>query len=625
MINTELNIKEKELKDTLHAEFKVPDYPFLDTLNNQLIGHTSECKHCFQCGYIKALCTNTKNPSKFCFWGWYTAGLLPDSLCPFVEINPKWKSASTNYFINRKLLVDNMIENKEVNENKEIPNEALRLDGAGEYIYKPVNIFLLGGDETATIEKIKEQWPWLDGGVGKPIYKIRCDENEDIENVREDLRNRISSVPNVGIVPSMILKWKELPDVYYQEVMKIISDYESVQTVNVATRLVHSEDIQINEFTNMAWLNHSKWAYDLVDAFKDKTILCIAGGPTLKKHLKTIKDNQDKFVILAVSTVAELLFKEGITPHIIGTIDMKSLNKLYLEALTKEQMDSSHLLFEIDTHHKVVDAYTGPKIMMVADINRAPGTMCMTKELNLGFDFPKSGTVSNMIYNFARMLGPKQIILAGYDLCYTGSNSHIDGVRTGEGLQVIQNQNGNFIQFGNSNSVEQAIPVETWAKNEDGTNKVAWTTKAYYTYLVEIQLRIRDAKIPTYDIDEDSTKKELAELINFEELVAKLPVMDINPHDVIKAMPTKKLRNNTVKHLLRNPLKGDNKADIRYNHVTKLVYFMKQYNMYPLLKFGNVMHDFEMLVINATKGALEKIVNTAEEKWRKLNEEEQNG
>ena len=615
---------EKKLKEMIHLEHDLPEYPFLDTNNKQLIGHTSECKHCFQCGYVRAVCTKKENPSKFCFWGWYSAGLIPDSLCPFYEPNEHWQSVSTNYFINRRVMVERMVDKKMVHEDKEIPQEATRAEGAGEYMFKPVNVFLLGATDDVTNDMVKERWKWLDTGAGKPIFKIRDDEN--LEDLIEDLKNKIVTVPNVGMVPCIILKWKELDEEYYQAVLKVIKDYESVQTVNIATRLVHSETIQQNEFMNFAYLNHSKWGYDLVDKFKGKTVLCIAGGPTLKKHLKTIRDNQDKFVILTVSTVAELLFKEGITPHIIGTIDMKSYNKLYLEALTDEQMTSSHLLFEIDTHTEVVDTYTGPKIMMAADLKRAPGTKCLEDVLPMGFDFPKSGTVSNMLYNFARMLNPEQIILAGYDLCYTGMNSHIDGVRTSEDMKIIQNQNGNFIQFGDKQNVQEAIPVETWAIQEDGSPKVAWTIKAYYTYLVEIQLRVKDGKVPTYDIDEDSAKKELVDLIDFKKFVKKLPKMEVNPHDVINALDTKKLRNNTVKHILRNPLKGSGKIDIKYNHVTKLVYFIKQYNIFPLLKFGTVLQQFENLITRKTKGKIEQIVEESLAKWYKLNEmEKKNG
>lgn len=616
-------MNQKELKKALHQEFKMPEYPFIDTINKQLVGHVSECKHCFQCGYMKAFCNSPKSPSKFCFWGWYTGGLIPDSLCPFWEHNERWQSISTNYFINRRVLVEQMIKKKEINENKEIPQEALRSDGIGEYMFKPVNIFLLGADENAEMEKIKERWPWLKMGAGKPIFKIS--DNKDFEKLKEELRNKIVTVPNIGMVPCMVLKWKDIDDEYYNTVLKIIRDYESVQTVNIATRLVHSECIQENEFENFAWFNHSKWGYDLVGAFKGRTVLCVAGGPTLKKHIKIIKENQDKYIILAASTVAEVLFKEGITPHIIGTIDMKSYNKLYLEALTDEQMKSTHLLFEIDTNHEVVDTYKGPTIMMVADLEKAPGTIHLKNYLPMNnFYFPKSGTVSNMLYDFARMLKPKQIVLAGYDLCYTGLQTHIDGIRTGDNIKVIESTNGKFLQFGNSKNVQEAIEIYTWAKEGDN-HKIALTTKAYYTYLIQIELRVRDGKIPTFDIDEDSAIKEGVELINFKKFTAKLPKMQINPHDVINKFKTKRLRNNEIKRILRNPIKGANKQDIRYNHVTKLVYFIKQYNLFPLLEFGTVLHQFEHKIIAATKGAMETLVKLSEVKWRKFNKEEQNG
>ena len=626
MNRKEAESSQEELKRKLHFEFNTPDYPFLDTNNKQLIGHTSECKHCFQCGYVRALCTNSECPSKFCVWGWYTGGLVPDQLCPFIEYNPRWKSVSTNYFENRKFLVDKMVKDNEINEGKEIPPEALKLDCIGEFIFKPVNVFLLGTEGDITTEDIQNRWDWMKVGTGKPIFKIRYE--KDIEKLKEDLRHQIVQVPNVGMVPNLVLKWKEdISDEYYNAVMKIIQDYESVQSVNIATRLVHSEKIQENEFLNLAYLNHSKWIYDLVDKFKGRTVLCIAGGPSLKENLKLIKENQDKFVILTVSTVAELLFKEGIVPHIIASIDMKNHNKVYLDALTEEQMKQSHFAFEIDAHHEVVDAYKGPLILTPADLKQVPGTQILKDYLPVGFEFPKSGTVSNMIYNMARMFNPKQIILAGYDLCYITDKTHIDGVRTGGNFKLVKGQGGGvYFQFNGSNNISEAIQVPIWEKDENGEHIYAWTSKAFYTYLVEIQLRIKDGGIPTYDISERATFKELAEYKPLKELLKDIPKMDINPHDVINSLDTKLLRNNVIKKILKNPINSDNKRDIRYNHVTKLVFFMKQYNSFPILKFGTVMQEFEQLVVRKTKKVLEDIVERAMDKWKKLNKlEEKNG
>lgn len=617
---------EKELKRMIHLEFQVPDFPFLDTNNEQLVGYTSECKHSFQCGYLRALCNNDNCPSKFCLWGWYSGGLIPDQLCRWFKHNPKWSSRSTNYFINRKIMIERMIKNNETHEGKEIPANAMNLNNVGEYIFKPVNIFLLGADEEVTLDEIKAKWDWLGMGVGKPIYRIRYE--EDIEKLKEPLRKQIAKVPNMGMTPNLVLKWKEdISDEYNNEVLKLIKDYESVQTVNIATRLVHSERIQENEFINAAYLNHSIWAYDLVDMFKGKTILCIAGGPSLKDNLKLIKENQDKFVIVAVSTVAELLFKEGIQPHIIGTIDMKSYNKLYLEALTEEQMKSTHLVFEIDTHRDVVDTYKGPKIMAVADIDRAPGTKVMLDYLPTnGFEFPKSGTVANMLYNFSRMLGPKEIILAGYDLCYIGEDTHIDGIRTGDRVKLINGDaGGKFFQFGDSKNVEEAIPIKLYAKDPEGNNATAWTTKAYYTYLVEIELRVRDSKMPTYEISERTALKELVNYKPLAEIIKDVEPLDINPHEMLMTVSPKRLRNNQVKHILRCPIKGEHKQDMRYNHVTRTVFMMKNYNTFPLLKYGTILQQLENIVVRDTKGAMEDLVKLSLAKWYKLNEEEQNG
>ena len=620
--NEETKLNDPDIKEMMHMEFPIPPYPFVDTNNKQLIGYCSECIHCFQCGYTRALCTNAKCPSKFCFWSWYTAGLVPDQLCTWFEPNPRWQSVSINYFVNRQLMIQRMVEAGEIQENHAIPEEALRLDGAGEYMFKPVNIFLLGADESVDQTQITTRWPWLKLGIGKPIYKIRYE--QDLDLMRDILREQITSVEGMGMIPCIVLKWDESITKEYQDaVMKLITDYESVQTVNIATRLVHSETIQENEFINFAWLNHSRWAYDLVGAFKDHTVLCIAGGPTLRDNLDLIRANQDRLVILAVSTVAELLFKEGITPHIIGTIDMKSHNRLYLDALTPDQQSQSHLVFEIDAHHEVVDAYTGPKIMLVADLRRAPATQILDQYLDMrGFEFPKSGTVSNMLYNFARMLQPKQILLAGYDLCYTDTNNtHASGIRTSEPVSLIDGSaGGKFLQFSGNQGVEEAITVPTYEVDAEGNPQLAWTTKAYYTYLVEIGMRVRDGKVPTYDLSPKSARKDQVTVIDFAEFITTVPKLTTSPTDIINQMPTKKLRNNAVKHILNNPINGPHHQDIRYNHVTKIVYLLKQFNYFPLLKYGTVMHQIETMVVRATKSVMEGLVNRATAKWRKLNE-----
>jgi len=613
-------MEEKKLADKLHVAVSTPEYPYLNIENLQLIGHTSECKHSFQCGFLKAECTNKECPSKFCLFGWYTAGLVPDQLCTWYEENPKWKSVGADYISNRSISVNGMIKDGLVHENKEIPEKVLSEESLNEYMFKPVTIFMIGCDDTTTMETIYEKYPFLKIGVGKPVFKVT--DSEDLEQIKETLTKEIVRVPNVGTVPIIILRYKEVAKEYYDMVMKVITDYESVQSVNIATRLIYSQMIQENEFINMGRLNNAKWGYSLVDKFKGKTIMCIAGGPSLNDHIDTIKANRDKYVILAVSTVAELLFKNDIIPDIIGTLDMKNHNKVYLEALTDEQMKQSHLLFEIDANHEVIDAYTGGIIILPADLEKMPATKILAKYLPVTFKFPKSGTISNLIYNYARLLGAGEIILVGYDLCYRDNNTHTPGLKFGKQFKIVTSAGQELIVFGEETKAELAMLVDTWQDDELGNPIKAWTIKAYYTYLIELQMRIKEGGIKTYDTSKYSAKKEMAEYVDLAEFLSTRKALGINPKSIIDTVPTKNLKNNQMKHVLRNPLKGDNKQEINYNHVTRIVYMIRQYTQFPMLQYGNIMHELEEIVRRECKEAFERIVEISMNKWHKLNKEE---
>lgn len=598
----------------------IPSFPHLEEENNQLVGHTSSCKHCFQCGFLRTLCQNPKSITKFCLFGWYTGGLIPDELCKWYEPNPYWQSISTNYFVSRKHMIEKMVEGG-LNATP-IGEISKKVGNVGDFIYKPVNVFLLGTDKNTTSEDVVKKWPFLQEGIYKQIYNVNFTEN--IEKTENEFKEKIKSVPNMGMVPCIILKWKDdLPDEFIDKMHKIIEDYESVQTVNIATRLVHSEVIQENESYNLAWLNHSKWAYDMYKLFEGKPILCIAAGPTLNAQLELIRKHQNKFVIFCVSTVAKTLMLNGITPHIIGTIDMKSENKAYLEVLTDDFCKKPYLMFEIDAHREVVDAYKGKRMMAIADLDRAPMTNELSALIPTPFILPKSGTVSNLIYNMARYTYPKFIALAGYDLCYTTEDTHTEGSLFKGRVKIVEASNGFFLQFNDSTSVEEGIYVETNRIDpETGKNCTGYTTKSFYTYLVELNLRINtdNPRILTYDTGIDSTKKEGAEYKSLEDICAELEPLKEDVFELLDNLNDKKLSNSIVKKYLKNIGEGDSKRDVRYNHASKLTYLLRQYSQFPVLKYPAVYNNIENRINVETKGILQKLSSNALEIWRKRND-----
>ncbi len=67
------------------------------------------------------------------------------------------------------------------------------------------------------------------------------------------------------------------------------------------------------------FLNVSK-IYDN-SPLKDKKVLLLAGGPSLNKHIKWVKQNRDKFFIVSVFMISKRLKNEGIKPDVFVHID----------------------------------------------------------------------------------------------------------------------------------------------------------------------------------------------------------------------------------------------------------------------------------------------------------------
>lgn len=55
--------------------------------------------------------------------------------------------------------------------------------------------------------------------------------------------------------------------------------------------------------------------------FRNKPILLLAAGPSLKENLTWVKENKDKFIIIAISAVLNTLYKNDIKPDIVTHID----------------------------------------------------------------------------------------------------------------------------------------------------------------------------------------------------------------------------------------------------------------------------------------------------------------
>ena len=150
----------------------------------------------------------------------------------------------------------------------------------------------------------------------------------------------------------------------------------------------------------------------LKNKFSNRSCIIIGGGPSLDEQLDWIKEHQSKLIIFAVSRIAYKLFKLGIIPHIVVSVDPQDLS-----------FDVSNGLFNLANSSLLVTSnYVCPQI-----INQWTG-----KSVYLGERFlweqpnptkqninTKEPTVANTAIHLAINMGFTQIILTGVDFCYS--------------------------------------------------------------------------------------------------------------------------------------------------------------------------------------------------------------
>ena len=167
----------------------------------------------------------------------------------------------------------------------------------------------------------------------------------------------------------------------------------------------------------------------LENAFRNKTVVLLAGGPSLEDGLPWLQANRQKVTVFAVSRISALLLQAGVEPDFVFSVDPTELSF----DVSKDMLRFGEKTTFICSHHAVstlVSQWPWNALYLGA---RLPWKSALN-EPNLGSPGP---TVTNTALQAAYDFGFKQVILLGVDFCYTkegfthakGSNEYAVGPR----------------------------------------------------------------------------------------------------------------------------------------------------------------------------------------------------
>ncbi|MDD2661847.1 MAG: DUF115 domain-containing protein [Methylococcales bacterium] len=149
----------------------------------------------------------------------------------------------------------------------------------------------------------------------------------------------------------------------------------------------------------------------LANFYKGKTVIILAGGPSLTTAFPWLKKNRHKLVVFSVSRISRQLIAAEIEPDFVFSVDPQDENidvsrEMFLFSDKTIFINAYHVQAVLLNQWHGQSLYMGPRLPWKSSFNID----------NIGGTGP---TVTNSALSIAHHFGFSKILLAGLDVCYT--------------------------------------------------------------------------------------------------------------------------------------------------------------------------------------------------------------
>jgi hypothetical protein len=149
----------------------------------------------------------------------------------------------------------------------------------------------------------------------------------------------------------------------------------------------------------------------LANAFQGKTVIILAGGPSLTTIFPWLLENRHNLVVFSVSRISRQLIAAGIEPDFVFSVDPQDAN---IDVSREMFLFSDKTIF-INAYHvqpALLNQWQGQNLYLGT---RLP----WESSLNISNMHGTGPTVTNSAFSIAHYFGFSKILLAGFDLCFT--------------------------------------------------------------------------------------------------------------------------------------------------------------------------------------------------------------
>ncbi|WP_287036920.1 6-hydroxymethylpterin diphosphokinase MptE-like protein [Desulfobacter sp.] len=215
----------------------------------------------------------------------------------------------------------------------------------------------------------------------------------------------------------------KLFDVAYGRLKKMFFDRVNHLNIAGSTRVKFGETMVRNRLTLLKNLGRYFRFDSLINAFEEVPAYIVAGGPSLDRDLKYLKQIKRKALIFSVDTALPALLENDTHPDFISSIDYKDIIYEKIASKINNIQDYACLLTSSATTPLVHQNFPGKRKFFLFSEN---GIDHWLNALSKGNHYFASGpSVAHLNFVAAKIMGCSPIIFLGQDLCYPTGQTHV--------------------------------------------------------------------------------------------------------------------------------------------------------------------------------------------------------
>ncbi len=298
----------------------------------------------------------------------------------------------------------------------------------------------------------------------------------------------------------------------FSDIQKAIVELMEYGETALLTAMTISYLTKQNLCMNLPEYAFSPGVSALKDSWKGRPAVVIAAGPSLGKQLPLLKEVKGRAALICVGTALKPCLKAGVVPDLAATLDYSKLSAKYLEGIENAEVP---LVVDPKGNWQAIESYPGPKYFTQNPFLDA------LLDHQAGRDrgsLDTGGTVANLCYSLASLLGADPVIFVGLDLAYTHHTTHLPGTAIHEQWMPELNRFSTlhlkeWEQLARIRSRLRPVPAQ-------GGGDLL-TDEQMFTYLQKFQKDWRKAPHRVIDATEGGSLKEGAEAMPLAEALRR--------------------------------------------------------------------------------------------------------